>query len=55
MLWTYVMKGISEQLNEINVYDYVITPMENFTGTTTDINLKKTTHGSVQFMSSIKD
>ena len=40
MLWTYVPKAFSEQLNEINVDNYGITPMEKFSGTTTDIPLK---------------
>ena len=51
MLWPYEMKNFSEQLNVLKVNDDGITPMENFAGTITDINLKITTHGSVQFMS----
>ena len=37
MLW---LKAFVEQLNELNVDDDGITPMENFAGTTADIDLK---------------
>ena len=47
MLWTYALKDFSEQLNVLKVNADGITPMEKFTGTTTDINLKKTTHGDL--------
>ena len=34
------MKDFAEQLNELKVDGYVITPMDKFAGTTTDITLK---------------
>ena len=40
MLYPYALKAFAEQLNEIKVYDDGITPMDNFSGTKTDINLK---------------
>ena len=40
MLWTYALKYFSEKLNELKVDGDGITPMEKFSGTTTDINLK---------------
>ena len=40
MVWIYELKVFSEQFNEFNVDDDVITPMENFAGTTTDITPK---------------
>ena len=55
MLWTYALKDFAEQLNVLKVDDDGINLMEKFTGTTTDINLKKTTHGDVQFMVLIQE
>ena len=40
MLCNYVLKFFVEQLNVLKVDDDGITPMERFSGTTTDINLK---------------
>ena len=40
MLWPYKLKDFSEQLNVLKVDNNGITPMEKFSGTTTDINLK---------------
>ena len=40
MLWPYALKSFVEQFIEIKVDDDGITPMENFSGTTTDINPK---------------
>ena len=40
MLWPYLPKGFTEQLNVLKVDNYGITPMEKFSGTTTYINLK---------------
>ena len=37
--------------NENKVDDDGITPMEKFSVTTTDITIKTTTHGSIQFIS----
>ena len=54
MLWKYALKDFAEKLNVLKVDDDVITPMENFSGTTTEITLKITTHGAVQFMSWIQ-
>ena len=51
IIWSYVLKDFSEQLNELKVDVYGITTMEKFAGTTTDITLKITTPGAVQFMS----
>ena len=50
MLCTYVLKNFTEQLNLLNVDDNGITPMVNFSGTTTYILFKINTHGPVQFM-----
>ena len=41
MLWTYALKAFAEQLNVLKVNDYGISPMEKFTGTSTDISLQK--------------
>ena len=32
MIWNYVLKSFAEQLNELNVDDYRITPVEKFVG-----------------------
>ena len=40
MLWPYALKYFADQLNVIKVYNYVITPMEKFEGTATDITIK---------------
>ena len=40
MLWKYALKDFAEKLNVLKVDDDVITPMENFSGTTTEITLK---------------
>ena len=40
MLCPYALKVSAEQFNELKVYGYSITPMENFPGKTTDITLK---------------
>ena len=40
MLWPYSLKVFAEQLNVLKVDDNEITPMEKFSGTTTDIYLK---------------
>ena len=40
MLWNYALKVFSEQINELNVDDYGINPMDKFTGTTTDTTIK---------------
>ena len=54
ILWPYELKAFGEQLNVLKLDDNGITPMENFSVTTTDITIKITTHGYVQFMSWIK-
>ena len=41
MLWTYALKEFASQLNLIKMVDDGITPKEMFSGTTTDITLKK--------------
>ena len=51
MLWHYALKAFAEQLNVLKVDYDVITPIEKFIGTTSDITHKITTSGSVQFMS----
>ena len=40
MLWTYELKAFEEKLNVLKLDDDEITPMEKFSGTTTDISLK---------------
>ena len=40
MLWPYALKAFSEQINVLKVDDDVITPMEKFAGTTTEIYIK---------------
>ena len=40
MLWPYELKAFAEQFNVLKVDGYGITPMENFAGTTTYINIK---------------
>ena len=40
MLCTYELKVFEEQLNELKVYDYGITTMEEFADTTTYITLE---------------
>ena len=40
ILWPYALKDFLEQLNVIKVDDDGITPTENFSGTTIDINIK---------------
>ena len=40
MLWPYALKAFVEHLNVLKVNDDVITPMDKFAGTTTDISLK---------------
>ena len=40
MLWPYAPKYFVEQLNLIKVDDYGITPMQNFSETTTDKTFK---------------
>ena len=40
MLRPYALKNFAEKLNEINMGDNRITPIENFSGTTTYITLK---------------
>ena len=55
MLWTYALKSFAEQLNVLKVDDYGINPMDKFVGTTTDITIKITTHGAVQFMYYMED
>ena len=37
MLWTYELKAFEEKLNVLKLDDDEITPMEKFSGTTTDI------------------
>ena len=54
MLCPHALKAFAEKFNVIKVGDDGITPVENFAGTTTDITLKISTHGDVQFMSWIK-
>ena len=54
MLWSYVLKDFSEQLNVLKVDDDEITPTEKFADTTTEITLKITKHWSVKFMSWIQ-
>ena len=44
MLWSYVLKDFSEQLNVLKVDDDEITPTEKFADTTTEITLKITKH-----------
>ena len=39
MLWTYALNTFIEKLNELELYDYYVTPMVNFSATTTDIGL----------------
>ena len=51
MLWPYALMAFTEQLNVLKVDYDEITPMEKFAVTTTDVSLKITTHGDVQFMS----
>ena len=51
MLWPYEINASAEQLNVLKLDDYGITPMEKFLGPATDITLKTTIHGDVQFMS----
>ena len=51
MLWPCALKYFAEQLNLIKVDNYGITHMEKFEGTATDITIKITTNGAVQFMS----
>ena len=55
ILWTYVLKVFSEQLNVVKVDGDGITPMKNFAGTTTEITLKIAIHEAVQFMSWMQD
>ena len=40
MLWPYTLNDIYEQLNNLNVDDYGVTPMEKFPGNKTYITLK---------------
>ena len=40
MLYPYALKAFAEKLNDLKVDDGGITPMEKFSGTTTDITLK---------------
>ena len=40
MLWTYALKAFVEKLNILKVDNYGITPMNKFSGTTTDVTLK---------------
>ena len=40
MFWPYELKAFAEQLNVLKVEDDGFIPMQNFSGTTTDINLK---------------
>ena len=40
MLFTYAFKSLAETFNVLKVDDNVITPMEKFSYTTTDITLK---------------
>ena len=47
MLVPYAPKTFAEKLNELNVNDDGITPMEKFAGTTKYITLKITTHGAI--------
>ena len=54
ILWPYELKAFAEQLNELKLVGDGINPMDKFSGTTTDITLKITTHGAVQFMSLMK-
>ena len=55
MLYPYALKAFAQKLNLLKVNDDEITPMEKFSGTTTDIYLKITTHGDVQFISWMQD
>ena len=40
MLWPYALKAFEEKMDELKVDDNRITPMKDFSGTTTDINVK---------------
>ena len=40
MLWYYALKSFVEQLNYLKLNGDRVTPMEKFSGTTTDITLK---------------
>ena len=39
MLWPYVLNTFADKLDELELDDYGVTPMVNFSATTTDINL----------------
>ena len=51
MLLPYELKAFAEQFNELKLCGEGTISMKKFAGTTTDITLKITTHGDVQFIS----
>ena len=40
MLWPYTVNNFAEQLTELEMGDYGVTPIDNCSVTKTDINLK---------------